>query len=65
MSNKPLLSVIANINIEIQTPFYTAKKAYKYANNYKLPNIYIKDSFKLKKIIESNSKKEIEHYNLY
>jgi len=61
MSNKPLLSVIVNIKLEIQTPFSTPEEAYEYAQNYELPQAYVEDSFDTQKIIETVNRVEVKN----
>jgi len=47
------VSVIANINIEIKTPFDNDEDAREYAQNYELPKEYVEDSFEIVKTINT------------
>ena len=58
MTNKKL-SVIVNVNLEIQTDAKNYEEAKEYVMNYELPKEYVEDSFEFIKVIDEDDN-EIE-----
>lgn len=56
---KKKLSVIVNVNLEIQTDAKNYEEAKEYVMNYELPKEYVEDSFEFIKVIDEDDN-EIE-----
>jgi len=51
---KKKLSVIVNVNLEIQTDAKNYEEAKEYAMNYELPKEYVEDSFEFIKVLDED-----------